>query len=676
MPGFREPSHHAFDPFGRLALAINDFRITAPALPLQIDRGEPQVANRRFQEARRLGTGQSASPHILEKGGQFCIGHGGRSNGLDVKAPGNFNNSAGVLIFYEVAARYSRYRKNDRNFRRCAASAFGGVWGRRRWLFGGGHRHGSRDAIAGQSTLDRRGGANAPAGVEPPPEIWWKNHKIVIPIQLKPEKQNEVRELLLFVSTDDGRTWNQEARVTPDKRSFQFLAPQDGRYWFTVCDVDFAGRKTPSDMNQIPPGLIVNVDTKPPVVKFQSTDRVGDDITVVWHIEEENPDPSTLKLEYRPAGDEAALWSAVPITPGPDGQGRFRATTPGAVMVRLSFQDRAANKSQTMSVIGANTVAAAGAFGVGAPAPTPPAPTPPVLPPVTAVGSTGPVVPVNLDPPAAAPPALPRVEPAAPDRPAGPPASTLTPIASSMPTAALPPRDSFTAARDAVPPPAANNNPASTRMSMSSPQLVNSTQITLGYKITSEGPSGVRHAILYVTDNDGQAWQEIGKDETGLGKVTAILPGEGIFGFRIVFESNAGLSKGPPQPGDQPEIRVEVDLTPPHVELYAPAPDPDHRDSLMLRWTATDKNLSTNTIDLEYAEKEDGPWTTIASPPNTGTYRWRLPRTMPVRVYLRVKARDLAGNIAEARTPQPQLIDLHKPEGILTNITGTTMPSR
>src|SRR5205085_12559859 len=103
----------------------------------------------------------------------------------------------------------------------------------------------------------------------------------------------------------------------------------------------------------------------------------------------------------------------------------------------------------------------------------------------------------------------------------------------------------------------------------------------------------VKRAFLYMTDNDGQTWQEIARDELQMRKVTANLPGEGIFGFRIVLESGAGLSKGPPQPGDPPELRVEVDLTPPEVILYAPAPDPNNRNTLILRWQASDKNLQS-----------------------------------------------------------------------------------
>jgi len=203
------------------------------------------------------------------------------------------------------------------------------------------------------------------AGADLPPEVWMKTRQVVIPIQLKPERQNEVRELLLFVSTDEGKSWNQEARVTPDKKGFRFGAPTDGRYWFTVCDVDFNGRRTPQDLNGVPPGLIINIDTRPPLVKFRSSDRIGDEISVVWHIEEENPDPSTLKLEFRPASDETAPWNNVPITPGPDGQAKFHVNTPGPVMVRMSFQDRAANQAQAINVVGANASSTSG-YGAGA----------------------------------------------------------------------------------------------------------------------------------------------------------------------------------------------------------------------------------------------------------------------------------------------------------------------
>jgi hypothetical protein len=44
---------------------------------------------------------------------------------------------------------------------------------------------------------------------------------------------------------------------------------------------------------------------------------------------------------------------------------------------------------------------------------------------------------------------------------------------------------------------------------------------------------------------------------------------------------------------------------------------------------------------------------------------------MPYRVYLRVTARDLAGNVGVDESPEPVLIDLHEPEGQLLGISGS-----
>ena len=64
---------------------------------------------------------------------------------------------------------------------------------------------------------------------------------------------------------------------------------------------------------------------------------------------------------------------------------------------------------------------------------------------------------------------------------------------------------------------------------------------------------------------------------------------------------------------------------------------------------------------------------TTQSIPNTGTYPWKLSQRLPYRVYLRVTAKDLAGNIGEVVSPEPQLIDLTRPEAHLIGIRSTSV---
>ena len=57
--------------------------------------------------------------------------------------------------------------------------------------------------------------------------------------------------------------------------------------------------------------------------------------------------------------------------------------------------------------------------------------------------------------------------------------------------------------------------------------------------------------------------------------------------------------------------------------------------------------------------------------PNSGSYPWKLPPQFPTsKVYLKATARDNAGNIAEAITTQPILVDLNKPTAVKLNIVG------
>ena len=136
----------------------------------------------------------------------------------------------------------------------------------------------------------------------------------------------------------------------------------------------------------------------------------------------------------------------------------------------------------------------------------------------------------------------------------------------------------------------------------------------------------------------------------------------------LVVKNRAGLGKKP-RPGDVPEIRIEIDTTLPDAKLYEPSADPQHADQVLLRWIATDKNLTAAPISLEYAEKADGPWQPIATDlENSGRYSWKVGPAVPVQVYLRVKVRDKAGNESVGVTRQPQYIDFTEPEGALIGV--------
>src|SRR5207244_10250367 len=120
------------------------------------------------------------------------------------------------------------------------------------------------------------------------------------------------------------------------------------------------------------------------------------------------------------------------------------------------------------------------------------------------------------------------------------------------------------------------------------------------------------------------------------------------YGFRIVVEAAGGPGGITPRPGDRPELWVGVDLHRPQVELTAAEGGTgDLSGRLLLRWHAADEHLDARPIGLFYSSRPTGPWSTIATNlENSGHYDWQVERYAPSRIYLRIEARDLAGNLA------------------------------
>jgi hypothetical protein len=527
-----------------------------------------------------------------------------------------------------------------------------------------------------------------------------------IPIQrLNDSLRSKIKELQLFVSDDQGVTWKQVAKATPDDKAFIFYAPADGVYWFNVGVVDNQGKREPPDLYQSAPRQKVLVDTAKPVVHILAAERQGEEVAVRWQVQEDHPDLSSLKLEYRTPEAPAWVWYNVPIAQALVGSTQFHCTGTGPVTLRMQMQDECGNQGadqkEVPAVVGAPAIVTASAPG-GSPLPPPDFPStsasasppgsassgPPPNPgpagfgapasPVAPVPGTGPAL---LSPPPQEQRPLtenswvPATTSQPPPAPLGAPSLDRGPVPDNR-YAANP-----LSSRDPYPPPATSAprlpGPGGSGVGPLVPlQITNSTQVTLDYEVTRVGPSGLGSVEIYLTRDEGRTWERYAEDPDLKPPITVALPGEGIYGLRLVLGSRAGLGRRPPQPGDPPQMRIEVDTTPPAARLNTPQPDPHRHDALVLTWTVSDRNLALNPIALQWAERPDGPWQTIAVDlPRDGPFTWQLPPNLPVRAYLRLLVKDTSGNIGMDETQQPVLIDLHEPEGQLLGIAGRG-PSR
>lgn len=532
-------------------------------------------------------------------------------------------------------------------------------------------------------------------------------------------RRAEIRELLLFASQNQGENWEQVSKISPEQRTFEFGVPVDGSYWLRVAVVNRNGEQEPRNLYKVQPNWKLLIDTLKPLVKLAPPMRNGNEVTVGWEIREDHPEWSTFRLEYMTSPNGIA--TPIGAAPGLTGSAKFNANTNGPMVVRLVLRDKAGNESIATAEVG-------GREGFAA-APAPPINNAPITLPGTITASAPPpqeistalaqasALPVTPPPPIQplmqqdpiAPPPLDHGGIAMPGNPGArthAPATTHKTLHSQPPTQLAPVDSSRWQTPTApVPPPAPLRPIASSlntvqqvqyqtpaaptiipRKPLPTLQYVNSPEVVLEYELSKVGPSGVGSVDIYMTQDDGQNWEHVVSDPAVIGKTTGgrhqgilELPGDGIYGFSLVVKSQAQLkqdmangekkAKGP-RGGDAPEIRVEVDTNPPTAELFSPSRDTTKANALMLIWTAADKNLGTNPVTLEWAERREGPWSPIATNiANSGKHSWQLPDRLPVQVYMRLRVKDLAGNEGVAVTPDPQLVDLSEPEGRLVNVT-------
>jgi hypothetical protein len=83
-----------------------------------------------------------------------------------------------------------------------------------------------------------------------------------IPILVDPARRDDIREVRLYLSIDNGKTWNLQARATPDQKVFTVHAAKDGLHLFKVQVLDRKNQAEPADILRAPVGLIVRVESE------------------------------------------------------------------------------------------------------------------------------------------------------------------------------------------------------------------------------------------------------------------------------------------------------------------------------------------------------------------------------------------------------------------------------
>ena len=207
-------------------------------------------------------------------------------------------------------------------------------------------------------------------------------------------------------------------------------------------------------------------------------------------------------------------------------------------------------------------------------------------------------------------------------------------------------------------------------------RVVASRKFQIGYKLQDLGPSGVDRVELYITQDNGDTWFHYGADDDNQSPFQVEVPREGTYGFTLGVRSGSGLASEPPRNGDPPAIVVVVDQTRPALELVSVEQGRGtDRNKLFISWKCSDDNLTERPISLSCATGAQGPWRPIAGPiENSGSFAWTMGKGAPTRLYVRIEARDQAGNTETVDLPKPVLIDASRPTAQIIDIESPVAP--
>lgn len=505
----------------------------------------------------------------------------------------------------------------------------------------------SRIALLGLSLFVLLGGINVMAG----DLVYTGRHALKIPFDFKDDQIKQLRatEVQLLVSTDHGKSWKTAARAKPHDRVFRFNAQDNGEYWFAVRMMNAQNQPVQPGQPQV--GLKVLVDDVPPVLDLKVRELSPGRVELTWQAEDDALNIDTLEIQYREG--EGGDWKPLSIDNQFSGRMDLPLTGTGMVYVAARVSDMAKNEVTAESQTSVSETTKSTERATEPDFSKPVAITPNLINPIPPTTSSNGVESL-LTQDAAANAPLPRI---------------ITDGATSGRTT------SQNVSQHAGSP--VMVTPSQPQRSSPYPvgaKLVKSNSFNIGYSLDQVGPSGVGAVDLYITEDDGRNWFHYGSDPDRKSPFSVRVERSGQFGFAIRARSGIGLSDDPPQPGNRPEIVVIVDQIAPRPKLGSlnQGQGVTH-NQVMLSWVLLDGDLPEQSVMLSRAYSPTGPWEPISGwIENTGRYLWTVDQTIERPIYIRIEARDLAGNIGKADSDQPLHIDLTRPTARILDVETVT----
>ena len=481
--------------------------------------------------------------------------------------------------------------------------------------------------------------------------------------------------LSLFVSGDQGTSWQFYQQQPASAGRFSFRAGVDGEFWFVVRPSSESDGTGPVDFDQ--PELQVAIDRQQPQLELLANRTPAGQIVIQWSAEDPFLDPASLQIEFQIPDQndwsQAEIDSPTIKTNGPITTGIAVLAAPAdasAVHVRGYVKDRAGNLATTQRDYDPSSLPTTDLVGP--------------MPSSSSVPKTGQVMTEqgNLEPfavhgasrgPNMALDTMPHATNAD-----GPPSDNIYGWQAGSPAPAADAADNSLADLPMAGGVAETNpmiaNYPSTRepnvLSETSQRVSNSRRFELVYGVDAVSADQIHRVEVWYTDDGGRSWRHHGDDEDLVSPYLMEVDQDGVVGVRMLVQTRSGFTIRPPESGDPADVWIRVDATQPTARItsvrYGTG---ENAGALELYWEARDENLADRPILFLYGDSPQGPWRKVSDPlPNTGRYVWAVDDRAPAQIYFRIEVRDTAGNMTEETLPTPINNQRIAPRGYIRNV--------
>jgi hypothetical protein len=557
--------------------------------------------------------------------------------------------------------------------------------------------------------------------------IYLSSAQFLIPFQIAPTG-SQPSAVLLYVSMDQGDSWQLYGKTSPDAKHFEFRAAAEGDYLFAVKTVDPSGNAFSSPA----PPIKVLVDTTQPQIDFRAELGPTGSLIVTLQAADANLDTKSATVRFRT--DRDSEWRQISINSlNPNGnvyQGQVEISLPQCreVVIVASVADLAKNTAEAThhlrmprTAVGTNDLQLASSRG---PASLPGAIPWNIEPDAPTSNGTGNALNGTgnlLSPNASAQPAPTEyrenfsTSPFQPQQhssrsgpgrltgrqseidlaPSGPP--SVDPV--SIEELELPepirepivdrpresvdrPRESFDRPRESFDRQTASadrqiESYGNLPRSAENPYYSKTRTFSLDYSVESLGGTALSSVELWGSEDQGASWQKWGVDPDRVSPFDVKVGNDGLFGFRMVIVGEGGVVLGQPKAGDKADVWICVDTEAPTCRITrAVSGEGTHAGTLVIDYTCVDDHLVEHPISLYFSDRPHGPWTSIASGlKNSGLYLWKVDSGIPGQVYLKLEAVDKAGNVGVHRLDLPIDVQGVTPRGRIQGFRPIYNPS-